>query len=472
MEKLDKSFVLLMLLGLALISGVSVDFAPEMIWHDQQRIEQLIFLAIFSVGIATIWRKKFRVSLAYLSPSIGGAVGLFFLGGAVSTMFAAYPRFAALEVVVFLLLMVSALVLAVDSKNVNKRFDVWAMRLVLTLAVFIALKSMMGYVAFIFGGVRLDTLALFESTFSNRRVFGQVASLLIPLLVYPVLDRALSRSARLSAFFLLAAWWMLVIVSGTRGSWFALAGGAFLVAAFAWRSSLDWLRIQALGLVAGAGLFVFLFIGVPSCLGVTALIENRFSDIANLSGREVLWSLAGQKIQLNPWLGMGPMHFATLRNDFGAHPHNAILQLVVEWGLVAWALLLAMGYGLFRMLFKLRHQVVSRRLLHACLTVSLFAATIQSMVDGLIVIPYTQLCLVLVAGWAIGVINRDVAEKPVAAESLAQHIVVQMVFTFTLAILLYGVYPEILNRVEVTESYLNADNALPSPRFWGVGWIP
>lgn len=472
MERPDKSLALLVLLGAALISGVSIDFAPEMIWHDQQRIEQLIFLTLASVGIVTIWRKKFLSSMALLSPLIGGALGLFVLAGVVSTVFAAFPRFAALELVVFFLLMVSALLLAVDSKKMNVCFDVWAMRLILTLAVFIAIKSLMGYVAFLFEGVRLDTQALFESTFSNRRVFGQVASLFIPVLAFPLLDKAWSRRARLGVFVLLVTWWMLVIVSGTRGSWAALAGSAVLVAIFAWRPSVGWLKVQVLALLGGVVLFVFLFVGIPALLGTAPLIENRFTDLATLSGREVLWGLAQQQIQLNPWLGVGPMHFAMLRNDFGAHPHNAVLQLVVEWGVGAFALLLAVVYGLSRMLLKLRHQTLRNSLLHVCLTVSLFAAAIQSLLDGVIVIPYTQLCLVFVAGWAIGLANRGNVGMPIVAESSVSRIGVPLVFILALAVLLYGVFPEIFNRVEVTEAYLNAGNTLLVPRFWGVGWIP
>ncbi|HEY9098952.1 MAG TPA: O-antigen ligase family protein [Thiobacillus sp.] len=467
------NLLFLWLVGLALFAGVAIDFIPEMIWHDQQRIEQLVLLVAVSLAVATVRRKKLLVSLACLSGLSRIALGSAFVLGGVSAIVSALPRFAGLEWVTILLLFTLTLVLAVEGFHQRARYDVWAMRLVVTLAVVVAMKVMMGYVASIVGGLRLDSLAMFEGTFSNRRVFGQVASLVIPLLAYPFLIGGMSKFTRFSLFILLVLWWMLVIVSGTRGAWMALGFSAVVMAGVSWRASARWLKIQVLTFSMGALLFGLLFIWLPSWIGVDALIENRLGDFAALSGREVLWELAWAQIQAHPWLGIGPMQLAALRNDYGAHPHNAVLQLAAEWGIpAALALLLPLGYGLLRMLVRLRHQAERAGGLLVCLSGSLLAAGAQSMVDGVIVIPYTQTLLVFVAGWALGVYFRDVALRPEITDSRVWQLGVPALSMFAVIALLNGIFPEILNRAEVTQAYVDAGHSLIPPRYWGVGWIP
>jgi O-antigen ligase len=46
----------------------------------------------------------------------------------------------------------------------------------------------------------------------------------------------------------------------------------------------------------------------------------------------------------NPWLGVGPLHFSSVRNPIAAHPHQAILQWLAEWGFIATILALTIIY--------------------------------------------------------------------------------------------------------------------------------
>jgi O-antigen ligase len=393
----------------------------------------------------------------------------------VSVTEASYPRFSALEWATLLLLLELVLLLAMEVRLVNVSFDRWANRLVVALAVVIALKIMTGYLAAILEAKRLDTIMLFEGTFSNRRFFGQVASMVVPLLAYPLLRGGLSRSAQAALFSLLAVWWMLVIVSGTRGTWMALVVAAIVLGVFAWRACVGWLKIQALALGMGALLFGILFVWLPVWIGLDASLENRLINLTTLSGRGVLWSLAWAQIQAHPWLGIGPMHLAAIRNDVGAHPHNAVLQLAAEWGVpAALALILPAISGVLRLLARLRQQQqdASFNLLLVCLTASLLAASTQSMVDGVIVIPYTQTLLALVAGWALGVYFRGASVMPIASCSRRMRFGVPVLSVLALTGLLNGIFPEVFNRAEVTQAFVDAGNQLIPPRYWAVGWIP
>tara|TARA_R110002049_G_scaffold49621_1_gene141790 strand:- start:172 stop:1581 length:1410 start_codon:yes stop_codon:yes gene_type:complete len=462
----------LWLAGLALLAATGLDWNENMTWYDQHRIEQIGLLCGVVGCLLTIWQRDLTTSVVglpfWVKLAFAAALGL----GWMSAVISISPRYATLEWATMSLLLGMSWLLARQAKT-DLSFDQWAIRLIVVLAVVIVLKIMAAYLAATLSIGHLDTILLFEGSFSNRRFFGQVASMIIPLLAYPILRGHLPCSAQLALLALLSLWWMLVIASGTRGTWVALAVAAAVSGAFAWRASVVWLRIQSLAFGIGVLLFGVLFVWLPIWIGLDTSLENRLNNLVTLSGREVLWELAWAQIQAHPWLGIGPMQLAALRNDFGAHPHNAVLQLAAEWGIpAALALLLPLGYGLLRMLVRLRHQGERVGGLLVCLSGSLLAAGVQSMVDGVIVIPYTQTLLVFVAGWALGVYFRDVVIGPDITDSRVWRLGVPVLSMFAVIVLLNGVFPEVLNRAELTQAYVDAGHSLIPPRYWAVGWIP
>ncbi len=461
----------LLIVALMLLGATGLNWNADLAWYDQHRIEQIGLLSALALGVLTIWRQDMARSIVSLPGWARWAFTWAFGLGLLSAVIATYPRFAVLEWATLLLLLGLALLLGEQARRGMIRFDIWAIRLVVSLAVVIALKLMTGYLAAIVSIGHLDTIMLFEGTFSNRRFFGQVASMAVPLLAYPLLKSEVSRLQRWGLYALLSIWWMLVIVSGTRGTWVALGVASVTLALVAWHASHRWLRIQLLTAMAGALLFGVMFVWVPLWLEQGAIVENRLSNLATLSGRDELWHLAWMQIVAHPWLGIGPMHFAAIRNDFGAHPHNALLQLAAEWGIpAALALLLPAASGLIVLLAGLRRSIISRNLLLVCLTASLLAAGVQSMVDGVIVIPYTQVWLALIAGWALGVYARGTAQIVPASRVIP--VGIPVLTLLALAALLNGVYPEIFNRAEATKAFVDAGNQLVPPRYWAVGWIP
>jgi len=442
----------LLITGLMLLAATGVDWGADLAWYDQHRIEQIGLLSVTAMGVLTIWRQDMVRSVACLPKWVRWALAWAWGLGLVSVATASYPRYAALEWTTLLLLLGLALLLGEQARRGMIQFDIWTNRLVISLAVVIALKLMASYLAALIAVGHLDTIMLFEGTFSNRRFFGQVASMAVPLLVYPLMKGNVSRIQRWGLYSLLTVWWMLIIVSGTRGTWVALGAAAGVLVLVARAASYRWLRIQTVAAMAGALLFVLMFVWIPLWLGQDASIEDRLSNLAGLSGRDELWHLAWVQLVAHPWLGIGPMHFAAIRNNFGAHPHNALLQLGAEWGVPAMlAIVLPAVSGLIVLLAKLRRSSGSTNLLLVCLTASLLAAGMQSMVD-------------------LGVYARG-ASQMVPASRLIR-VGIPALTLLALAALLNGVYPEIFNRAEVTKAFVAAGNQLIPPRYWAVGWIP
>lgn len=480
-----RSWLLLLLTGLILFAGPVLEFLPDiawndgpianaMLWHDRQRIEQAVLLLIVAIGAATIWHDVLYDTLANLPKPVRWSLGLGFALGGLSAVLSEFPRFAGLEWATLLLLSCMAFLIAGQARMGEGNFDVWAIRLVVVVSGIIVLRVMMGYLAATIQGVRLDSVALFTSVFSNRRVFGQVASMVMPLLAYPFLVSSYTRLQRWGAFILLALWWMLVIVSGTRGTWMALVVAASILAFFAWRACVRWLRVQATAFGVGALLFWVLFVLLPVWLGQNATIENRLSNIDSLSGRSELWAMAWTHIQAHPWLGIGPMHLAAIPFKYGAHPHNAILQLAAEWGVLATlAIILPALFSIHHLLARLRQQASNpTNVLLMCLSASLLAAGAQSMVDGVIVMPYSQLWVALIAGWTFGVYFRY--ENGFCSNVVSGYFrfVIPTLSLFALTLLMNGIFPEALYRAQATKAFLDAGNNTVPPRYWMVGRIP
>ena len=471
-------------MGVMLILGPVLQFVPSiswqdgpvanaMAWHDRQRIEQVVLLMVGAVSLASIWRMRQMEILNRLPRTSLLLLILGFSLGALSAGFSDFIRYAWLEWSTSLLLVSLSLLLAWEAHADQIGFDRWAVRLLILVMAVISIRVLMGYMAAMLEGLRVDSVKLFTGVFSNRRVFGQVASMAIPLLAYPLLSNADWKPwQRVMLLGLLSVWWMLAIASGTRGTWMAIGVASVVLLMVAWRHAWPWVRIQLVALMFGLVLYGLLFVLLPDRFYPDALVENRLGNLTDLAGRGAIWSMSLMQIQTHPWLGIGPMHMAAVLGHVASHPHNLLLQLCAEWGIpAALALLIPMLWGVARLLLWLRRG--SDPLL-VSVTAALLAAGAQAMVDGVFVMPYTQLWLILVAGWAIGIHMRKVDAlrgRPVMAMTIKPWLI-SLVMVASLALMLWGVFPEILHRVEYTKAYLDAGHDAIPPCFWMVGPIP
>ena len=450
----------LLLFALIVFSGAAFDFSADWLWHDQQRVQQIV-LMVCVAGLVVARGHTVSLCGGFTRTTQLGWLMVFSLG-LLSAVGALELKFSFLEWATFWLLLLFALLVAQSYRQDTNQVEKVGLVLLAAVAAAVASKILIGYAAAVVEGVRLDTLLLFEGAFSNRRFFGQLATLLIPLLAWAVL---VNRRFAVAWFIVLAAWWMLVLVSGTRGSWVALGVAHFVLFVWAGRRAWPWMRVQFAAAGLGGVAYWLLFFLVPGWLGVEAGVENRLDNLSTLSAREVIWGLAWRNAMEHPWLGVGPMHFAAYPNPVAAHPHNAVLQLAAEWGFpAAIAALALVGYGLWAFMRPLRQEGDVLRL---ALAVSLVGALVQSMVDGMLVIPYTQTWLALIAGLALGV-HFQRRTLPVPSPSLDWG--VRGVTLFALAALLYGVLPDLFHRAEITAAYLETHDSL-TPRFWAQGWI-
>lgn len=371
---------------------------PDFTWHDQQRLGQIAISGLAFSGILLLRPSgSFLANPLWLWPAVGVLVL-----GALSASLALHPLWAASE----LALLVACAGVSFFVFCLMSEFGASA-DLVLggLLRLLLAGMVLQFYVSIVAAMAHADlyfTPWSLLNGFSNMRFQGQFLTIVVPLLAARLFlpEGASVRYPRGVDMFLMVSVAGMVFVAGTRGTiaaWLAVSvvfwgmkGGGRdaakrMLLAMAAGFVLAWLILRAVGWVTGQE------------------ADYRFSgeQVFGLSAREILWEHAWAKIVEFPWLGIGPMHFASLKNPVANHPHQAVLQIASEWGLPVFFMVMA---AVMVWLVKVFGEVRSGdgkvgADLRWALFFAVLSSMVQGMVDGVLVMPYPQLWLAITVGW-------------------------------------------------------------------------
>lgn len=311
---------------------------------------------------------------------------------------------------------------------------------------------------------------------SNVRQFNQYQLWTLGLLCLPLLVRgSIKPKYKAWVFGLLSAWWVLLFASTSRGvllAWLV----SMLVTWWVYRR-LAWpfLQLQLKCFGCGFAAYQLLFVWLPklNAGGGSVVVQTVLRGDTN--DRIYLWRHAWHMIQAHPWLGVGPMHFAWYPNSMAAHPHNSVVQLACEWGLPATGLILGFaGYGMYRWLRRFNANTLqSVNELERHLAVALFFTTVASacysLVDGVIVMPLSQVMMAVVLGLMIGLYRQNDSPVPVRPLVDTAH---RLFAGATLAVMVWAVLPELLPRILGDYEMIPMGYQVIGPRFWQEGGIP
>lgn len=453
----------------------TVDWAPDLSWHDGQRIGQIGLLVLTSAGVLAGDRLAGHVfGIWRLIPGLARfALALAFALGLVSSSAAPLPRWALLEWSLLLLLVLLALAVGGIRREWGPRFDrgmLWV--LVLTATAYL-LNVCVAYSAALIEHLDLEVSFLF-SGFSNPRFFGHFQSMTLPLLVLPAMVWARTPITRAGFALLPMLWWMLAIAAGTRGTWLGMMVAGAVIVACCRHQGATWLKWQLLSFLGGLAAYGLFFFLLPWLVKLPTQLINRLPEIGSYLTREILWSQSLAFIAAHPWLGIGPMHFAYYPNDIAAHPHNSLLQWAAEWGAPSALLVLGlMAYGGVVYVRGLRAMNANDDrescALRVALLGSMTAAAAQSLVDGVIVMPFSQTLLAVICGWALGL---HATGTPVSAKvGRGGRWAMAAVVLFAVGALAHGVYPEIRDIPGRERAFQDKHPGRLLPRFWQQGWI-
>ena len=379
---------------------------------DAKRVLQLALFAaimIFAVTWAPL-RSATILQLSRLSIFSRYALVLFFFIGIVSSLRLDHPAYALVDVSMMFVMMILIAVTAASRELSGERFDRWAVLLLTAMGFAVVIQEFMGFVAgWVFGSEFSYDQALIH--FGHPRFYNQLQTWSIPVLAaLPLLfpDR---RWVKIGCLVLLALQWFLVIAFAARGTALSLIIAMVFIALWLPAQRRFWVKFQLGGLIAGIAIYSgIIFLNgalIPQSQSGEFVAYSVGRPMAHTSGRTVMWRLSTEDAIKHPVLGTGPAQYACDSDiTLPAHPHSFLFQLMGEWGFIAVLLVLmlttSIGWVFLRDLKHLSKSCNSDPPLKAMLATSLIAGAIHTNLSGLLIMPASQVTVILIGGWVLG----------------------------------------------------------------------
>lgn len=200
-------------------------------------------------------------------------------------------------------------------------------------------------------------------------------------------------------------------------------------------------------------------------------VINNSADRINfsLSAREILWEKAVQMMIERPILGYGPMHFASV-DSIASHPHQIILQIGSEWGVPILLLCLIFAGFIFNKCLKVLRDKNSS-ITYTFLFGALIASLVQSMVDGVFVMPYIQYCFFVCAAF-LYIEHRINTKKENFHKNECNTIsnyAIKGIALISIFVLAFSLYPNSMTSYQASQQ--KEIKGFLKPRYWLNGQI-
>jgi putative inorganic carbon (hco3(-)) transporter len=409
---ITQTLVTIVFLALIVFSP-NIHLIPYIEFHDCQRVLQLLLLGF--VLVDAIFANYSKDSITIINSKIKPFLYILLGLAITSTALSIEPRHAVIEVTIFAALCFLALFIARLYRG-NPEVFIKALSYALLASIVLYMVSFyVGYFTALAVGKQLIWPLPFHG-FSNIRLFQQYQLWGLGLIFLPLLAFELKQKIRIWIYIALSAWWVLLFYAASRGvtlGWIC----AMLVTASVYRKTAwPFLKMQLITAVIGLIIYFLLFQLAPiwftselvnGSAGSTSMVVARTIFRDTTYDRLDLWKVSYVMIKNFPLFGVGPMNFY-FYNSFGTHPHNSILQIAAEWGLPSTLIILAiLGYSFscWHKKFK-ANKIQTTSKLDSNLSVILFFTIIAngaySLVEGVIVMPISQVLMFTVIGLMIG----------------------------------------------------------------------
>ncbi|WHF56034.1 O-antigen ligase family protein [Shewanella xiamenensis] len=404
------TFFALFFLG-SVLSGYITGYLGVDNAYDLKRILVIIFIVCSAVGL--LWRSSIPIILP--SPLTLWVVVSLFILGLLSTFFSQHPFWSLLELANFFLLLCLFYILGVLITDIGRNLTLqYFFGFALFFSICIAVKFFLLLLFHALDVNRPDVHSLVAG-FMNVRFFNQLQVMLLPLLCLSFDIEPLKKYKR-AAMLAFSVQWLILLQSEARGALLAIVFAAVVVYRFLPANlGKTFVRPMLKAVVFGTLLWLVLIIIIPLFIFDSPIWQLR----TNSSGRIDMWIYILQAIPERIGLGYGPMSFAwaEARPLPNAHPHNALLQFLYEFGVVAFILLAS--WSLITLWAKLKRLTLlgekpSEHLVKKpqssfdkdshigtetgttdiALVFALCSIWIYAMFDGVIVMPLSQALLV------------------------------------------------------------------------------
>ena len=409
--KRNLSLSIVILICIYLVASTSTNLIPSLLNYDSKRIMQSLLL----ISILTItWlylRNNYLKTLQKVSLLSKGLMTLFLITGVISSLYSNNNYSAALEVSLISLLYLATFSIMMSYLQNPLRFT---HVIATSLIILIFIQSTLvitSYTAAITSSPSWHPFDLFQH-FDNIRFFNQIQSWTLALIVLPIIIYADSKRSYFFLITMACLWWLLFFASGSRGVMLSMAIATLTTYIVYRKHASLWIKLQILSFIGGLICYLILFIALPFYLHGNIAPDSILRNVSS-PGRIYLWQRAWELLQNNFFLGIGPMNYACdANNSVGAHPHNSLIQIAVEWGVpIALATLFLFIYSVSSWIKKSLSTISLLHRTQVNIHISLFAAlacgACHSLFSGIIVMPASQIFMILIIGWMLGIYYQN-----------------------------------------------------------------
>ncbi len=460
-----------------------LDVFPFGLVYDEKRVLQILWLSVvllLSIASPTLTGNLVSVISSFSRTSRYLLIALFFFAS-LSTLYAHSFPHAAQEFFLFLALAMSMLILAGSAREDNRYLYLFISGIVLFNLYYAAALSG-GLAASMIKSIPVDwPYPVFG--FTNIRFLNQYMVPGFPLVIGLSLifkDKVHPTLLRLYLLFL-PIWSFYLFYTGSRGAPIAIILSAIVVGIIYRRHAIAYLKLLFVSLCLGYVLF-WLLTSLPGLMGDTVGhqpdVAQRIISKGLDEQRLMLINIGWVAFREYPLLGIGPMHFPFMQDMIQGHPHNAVIQILAEWGLINFLLL---GGLVITGLYRWVSFTITALELPECkqdhslmilLSAAFLSGAIYSMVSGIIVMPLGQLMMVTIAAMMIAVYFRYQPQAASKEVTLTHRLPAILLCGLTLTGLLYFTLPDLAARASGQVFFLELTPINIGPRFWHFGAIP
>ncbi|MBG9994909.1 O-antigen ligase family protein [Pseudoalteromonas sp. NZS127_1] len=414
-------------------------------YHNHQRIIQIAFLLFTSLLVLTAFlsNKEPTFKLA-LNKKNGILFSVFIFCGYLSALMSAEQSFSLLYTFHISLLILTMCYVGTINNKKSILFIIYALLITHTGLILICLLN----IIFTLSEQQPLNPYIIYSGFINIRFFNQVQVFILPFLVLLLKFKSIQRVVFIILFLNL----LLIFIGQARGA--LLSFLAFSIFALALKTTLK------------KQVFIGLLCFVLSCITFYVLdsLNRGGTEIlrTSTSGRIDLWFNTLSSLSLKHlFVGNGPGVFEMSLGSSApfSHPHNSLIEILNEWGLIALICILTAVFTTFKKaithLKKHKKDIITESLFYS------FAIGITySLFSGVHVMPVSQTLLFIMWGLLLGRINKKSIQSIPINKYLKALIAILFIFAWYLylqkAISIY-------NNIDPDKGYIYG------PRFWSVG---
>ncbi|WP_413491073.1 O-antigen ligase family protein [Shewanella baltica] len=230
------------------------------------------------------------------------------------------------------------------------------------------------------------------SGYVNVRFFNQLQVMVTPLLFLPFFIQNLAKFKRVSIVFV-ALHWAVLLQTEARGAMLSLMLAAGVLCFFVDANTrIQFILTMLKTMLFGICLWIVFIIMIPYWLMDSSTFQIRTGS----SGRLDLWLYVLKSIPERLWLGFGPMSFAWAEGKPlpNAHPHNSLMQLLYEYGMVSGFVIIS--WVMSCIYYRLRYLSQAKTTVVIPVTFALLSGLTYSFFSGVIVMPFAQFLLIFV----------------------------------------------------------------------------